>query len=121
MPGGRPTKMTQEVVSKLEEAFLWGCTDSEACLYADINPRTLYRYCEDNEEFSQRKEVLKQNPLMRSRRVVMDALDNGDLNTAHKVIDRKEGKKVAVSGPDDGPISIHTVQHVVVDPKDSSS
>ncbi|WP_230334267.1 hypothetical protein [Streptococcus suis] len=33
--GGRPTKMTQGTVKKLEEAFLRGLSDEEACLYAN--------------------------------------------------------------------------------------
>lgn len=33
--GGRPTKMTQGTVKRLEEAFLRGLSDEEACLYAN--------------------------------------------------------------------------------------
>lgn len=43
---GRPTKMTQGTVKKLEEAFLRGLSDEEACLYADISKPTLYDYCD---------------------------------------------------------------------------
>jgi hypothetical protein len=42
MPAGRPTKMTPDTVKKLEEAFLLGCSDIEACLVADISKQTLY-------------------------------------------------------------------------------
>jgi hypothetical protein len=31
---------------------------------------------------------------MKARRVVIAALEDDDINTAHKVIDRKEGQKV---------------------------
>ena len=51
----RPTVMTDDIVAKLESAFLMGCTDNEACLYADIDRSTLYRYQEKNPEFSDRK------------------------------------------------------------------
>ena len=92
----RPTVMTDEIVAKLESAFLLGCTDNEACLYADIDRSTLYRYQEKHPEFSDRKEVLKSNPYMLSRGVLIDALRDGDVATAHKMIDRKEGSKVSL-------------------------
>lgn len=105
MPVGRPPKITDLVLAKLEQAFLMGCTDKEACLYADIVPSTLYRYQEENPEFTERKETLKQNPVMKARGVVLDALGENDIHTAHKVIERKDGTKVKNenTGPDGGP------------------
>ena len=38
---GRPTKKTPEVLKKLEEAFLYNCTEAEACAYAWITEQTL--------------------------------------------------------------------------------
>ena len=38
---GRPTIMTPQVLQKLELAFSYGCTDDEACFFADIAPTTL--------------------------------------------------------------------------------
>jgi len=92
--GGRPTCMTPEVIQKLEDAFGWGCTDLEACCNADISKSTLYNYCDANPKFMERKETLKNQPAMKARRVIDSALDDGDINTAHKVIDRKEGTKI---------------------------
>lgn len=90
----RPTVMTPEIIKKLEEAFLCGCTDVEACLFADIAPSTLYDYQQKNPEFSERKETLKSNPVLKARKVVLNALADNDIMTAHKVIERKEGTKV---------------------------
>jgi hypothetical protein len=94
MPGGRPTVMTDETIRKLEEAFLWGCTDAEACCHAGIGMSTLYDYCQANPVFSDKKETLKNKPTMKAKKIIDLALDDGDLNTAHRVIDRKEGTKV---------------------------
>jgi len=105
--GGRPTVMTEEVLRKLEEAFLMGCTDVEACLYADIGQRTLYDYQEANPEYSQRKEVLKSNPIMLAKGIQLDRLKAKDSVIAQKVIDRKEGSKLTVQGGDK-PITIDT-------------
>jgi len=93
----RPTKMTNEAVAKLESAFLLGCTDLEACCYANIDRSTLYRFQASNPEFSDRKPVLKSNPFMLARRVIIKALENGDVATAHKVLDRAEGSRVKVA------------------------
>lgn len=94
MAGGRPTKMTTETVSKLEQAFLMGCSDDEACLFADIGRATLFRYCDANEGFRDRKEVLKQNPVLQARQVQLDDLTDKNSMIAQKVLDRKEGSKV---------------------------
>ena len=71
-----------------------GCSDSEACVYAEISTSTLYSYQKDTPAFLERKEVLKSKPVMLARKVILDALEAGDVSTAHRVIDRKEGSKV---------------------------
>lgn len=71
---GRKTIMTPEVVAKLEEAFSWGCTDIEACLHADIGTSTLYNYQDRHPEFVERKEALKETPILRARKSVFDRL-----------------------------------------------
>ena len=91
---GRPIIMTDDVIQKLEMAFIAGCTDLEACCYADISKSTLYNYCDANPKFMERKETLKNKPLMQARFIIKDALVSGDLNTANRVIDRKEGQKI---------------------------
>jgi hypothetical protein len=104
--GGQPTVMTKECLQLLREAFSWGCTDSEACCYANIGVSTLYLYCSKNPDFLELKNTLKDMPMMKARRVVNGALDDDDINTAHKVIDRKEGSKVKTehTGADGNPI-----------------
>ena len=87
--GGRPTLMTPETVKKLEDAFLMGCTDLEACLVAGISKQTLYNYQAVNPEFVDRKELLKENPVMIARNSVISAMrENGEL--ALKYLERKK-------------------------------
>ena len=94
MTAGRPLKMTPEVIQKLEVAFVAGCTDLEACCYADISKSSLYNYCDAHPEFMERKETLKNQPIMQARFIIQEALTTGDLNTANRVVDRKEGQKI---------------------------
>jgi len=91
---GRPTVMTEEAIRLLEEAFKWGCTDLEACCNADISKTSLYEYCILNPEFAERKETLKNSTLLKAKMVISKSLDEDDVNSAHKVVDRKEGTKV---------------------------
>lgn len=84
----RPTVFTKTTLQKLEEAFAWGCSDQEACLYANIAPSSLYAYQEAHAEFLERKEALKQRPVLEARSTVVKALkDNPGL--ALKFLERK--------------------------------
>lgn len=71
---GRPTKMNETTISKLEQAFSWGCTDREACLFADINPETLYKYQRENPEFTERKAILKERPVLLAKQTVIEKM-----------------------------------------------
>ncbi len=85
----RPTKMTNEVIAKLEEAFSLGCTDLEATLYANIAPATLYKYQDKNPGFLERKIQLKEMPIFKARASVINAFEkNPDL--ALKYLERKK-------------------------------
>ena len=106
---GRKTLMTAATVNKLEEAYLMGCSDLEACLFADISRQTLYNYQKKNPEFVERKERLKTNPIMRAKKVQLKDLDGEDSQIAQKVLDRHEGKKVAVTGADGGPVEVASI------------
>jgi len=66
----------QKVVAKLEQAFSIGCSDTEACLYANISRSTLDRYCKRNPLFKDRKELLKDKPCLIARKSVVEALPN---------------------------------------------
>lgn len=86
-PIGRPTVMTEETIRKLEEIFALGGTDAEACFYANISKESLYAYCREHPEFTDRKEGLKDNPVLKARRTVVKALD--DPKDAQWYLERK--------------------------------
>jgi len=113
---GRPTVMTEEVIRLLESAFLVGATDLEACVHADISKTSLYEYCQKNDEFAERKETLKNQPTLKAKLIVSTALEDGDLNTAHRVIDRKEGSKVKqeITGANGGALEVITFNFIPV-------
>jgi hypothetical protein len=92
---GRPTKLTPETITKLETAFSLGCSDVEACLYADISKTALYNYQNNNPEFVNRKEMLKDKLIFKSRTVIAEALNNGDKDMAKWYLERKKKSEFA--------------------------
>ena len=85
---GRPLKITKDVLTKLEDAFSNALPDTEACLYAGINPVTLYRYQERHPEFSKRKEALKLTPNIAARKTIVQTL--GDVRVAQWWLEKKD-------------------------------
>lgn len=75
-PGGRPTVMTKETIDKLEAVFSLGGTDTEACFFAGISHQTLYDYQAKNPEYLERKEALREKPILKARQTVVKALEN---------------------------------------------
>ena len=106
---GRKTVMTPEVVNKLEQAFSLGCSDMEACLYADISKQTLYDYQAKNPSFADRKAMLKEKLILKARSVISHALQNEDEDTAKWYLERKCKKEFStrqeVTGEDGESIS----------------
>lgn len=105
---GRSTKMTEDCLAKLDHAFSIGASDTEACLYANIDPATMYRYQEKNPKFRERKEQLKETPILQARKVVVDAIKNKDTDTAKWLLERKKksefSTRVENTGADGQPI-----------------
>lgn len=86
---GRKTVMTKAVLDKLEQAFSWGCTDVEACLWAGIVDDTLYKYQREHPDFIKRKNQLKETPTLKARQVVNIALGQKDKQAAQWWLERK--------------------------------
>ena len=92
-PGGRPGTVTKEVVAKLEQAFAVGATDLEACFFAGISKDAFYRYCDKHEEFRERKEALKQKPVLLAKTNVIKKLQAADIDTSKWYLERKAKKE----------------------------
>lgn len=75
---GRPTKMTPELIEKLEYVYCKGFTDQQAADFAGIHIDTIYNYCKNNPEFSEKKEALKKMPNLKAKMNIVEALDSSD-------------------------------------------
>lgn len=90
---GRPTVFNEITLQKLDEAFSIGATDNEACLYADISPRALYSYQDSHPEYKQRKDLLKEKPILKARTTVINSLNDPEI--AFRYLERKRKDEFA--------------------------
>lgn len=105
---GRPTKMTKEVIQKLESAYLIGATDQQACLTAGISETALYAWQRKNPTFEVRKRML-QSSLALKAKASLDKHIPRDGKLALDVIERLEKDKwslrTELTGSDGTPIA----------------
>lgn len=82
--------MTPETIQKLEEGFLMSLSDREASLYANIAPSTLYAFCAENPDFSERKELLKEQVKLRAKMNITGAIKEGDKSLSQWYLERRD-------------------------------
>lgn len=86
---GRPRKITNEVVGKLEYAFMKGFNISEACDYAAISRDTYYEKLKKSKEFSDRMERAKTNLQRKAKLNLAEAIESGNLDESKYYLERK--------------------------------
>lgn len=74
---GRPTVMTLDVLKKLQEAFLMGATDIQACQAANISRRTFYLFIKEHPDFRDTVEEMRENVTQKAKQLVGDIIING--------------------------------------------
>lgn len=84
---GRPNKIKDEELRKLETAFKMGCNNSEACVYAEVPESTFYDYIKANPDFSDKMKRWKLNPILKAKHTLYQNLD--DIKTAQWYLERK--------------------------------
>ena len=73
---GKFTKLTDDIVKKLEEIFLLDGTVEEACFFAGISKQTLYNWFKDNPKMQERMDALRNEPFLKARRTIVKNLEN---------------------------------------------
>lgn len=86
---GRPRAITTHVLTKLRIAFMIGCSEREACIFAGVHRMTLYRYQEQNPDFCDQKEAWKCWLIIQARKVISEAIQNDDVGMSWKYLQRK--------------------------------
>ena len=87
---GRPKAITKKVWEVLEEAFLLGLSDAEACLKAGITKPTLYKYLEENPEKEERRDVLKENIKMHAKINIANGIKTGNIELSKYYLERTD-------------------------------
>lgn len=118
---GRPPVIDKDVLNKLETSYSMGCTDSEACLFANISKQTLYNYQDKHPEFVERKEMLKEKLILKARSVIAESLNKKDENTAKWYLERK--RKDEFSTKQENEVNLNIKQALVefIDGKSEST
>lgn len=85
---GRPLKINEDVVNKLEQAFAIGATDTEACNYAGISRQTYYAYVKNNSKFLDRIKQLKTKLPMKAKNELAMLIQQGNEKAIFWYLDR---------------------------------
>jgi len=75
-PVGRPPKLTETTVKKIEEGAALGCTDTEIALKAGISRTTFYEWIKNDPALADRLDELREKPFLKARQTIVDSLDN---------------------------------------------
>lgn len=90
MPAGRPTSMTDEVVSKLLDYLSTGTTIGQACHYAGISRETYYKHIKEDDELSDKMTGAQENVSMHARRTIAKHVIEGSINDAWKFVEKTD-------------------------------
>ena len=90
---GRPTKLDESTVVKLESILKIGGTVEEASSYAGINKTTYYRWLEENEDFATKMDAAQHYADIVAKNIVVDTLvKDKDLSTAKWWLEKRQFK-----------------------------
>jgi len=109
---GRPSKLTKELIGKLETAASLDCTIKEMCFYSGINPDTYYEWIKKDKKLSDRITALRNTPVLMARQELCKGL-KGNPELSLKYLERKRPNEFSPkqllehSGKIDVPIRIN--------------
>ena len=84
------TKLTENAVNKLGEAFAIGSTVGEACDYADIAPKTYYNWCEKNSELLLYFDRMRQKLPLKAKHNIAQAIHANNLTFSQWLVERQQ-------------------------------
>ena len=97
------------VIQKLETAWAIGCADAEAALFAGISKAGLCQFLQTHPEVAERKELLKEQPVLQARMTLYNSIKKGDGKLAIAYLERARKKEFCTrqeqTGPDGAPLT----------------
>lgn len=97
----RPSKLDDLTVKKLEEAFILGASVNEACFNANISKQTYYNWTDENPELLDRFEQLRQAPILKARKCVVNAIEKNP-TLAMRYLEKKLKSEFGNKDSDEG-------------------
>lgn len=79
---GRPTKMTNEMVTNLKLCFSQWLNDIETCCYCQISKSTFYLYLETHPDLREIREILNQNIKMKAKMNIYKEINDWNLGVS---------------------------------------
>lgn len=89
---GKYTKKTPELVKSIEEAFAMDCSIGEICLFANITRQTLINWRNEDPDWSEHLDELRQNPFLLARQTILKGIKDNYQN-AMDYLKRKKRKE----------------------------
>lgn len=86
---GRPTKIDEDTVAKLESVLKLGVTDTVACDYAEINPSTFYRRTQADEVFARKMRQARSYVRLSAGAVVVNSIARKNIDSAKWWLEKK--------------------------------
>lgn len=90
---GQPTKMTEKTLRVLEDAFINGASDVQACFLAEISEEVLYYYQRKHPKYTKRKAALKDMIKYKAKKKIKHAIDTElGCDTAKWYLERRDSE-----------------------------
>lgn len=97
---------------KIEEAAALDASMEEIAFYAGIHRSTLYEWVAQDKELSNRIQELREQPILKARRTIINALN--DPNYSFKYLERKRRKEFGTNidvTTDGQPLQINVIKY----------
>lgn len=89
--GGRPTVITDDILSKLKAVLQRGISIKKACIYAGIGEKTFYRHYGNDSKFRQEIDNARNFATLAAGQIVVnDIVENKSVNTSKWWLERKD-------------------------------
>ena len=102
------------VIQKIETAWALGCSDAEAALFAGISKAGLCQFLQAHPDITERKELLKETPVLQARMTLYNSIKKGDGKLAIAYLERARKKEFCTrqeqTGPDGTPLTPSTTR-----------
>lgn len=110
---GAPSKITEDVINELKNAFKNGFTITKACEVAGISTMTYYNKCKADPAFLDEMERAQKWVEEKARQNVALAISEGDIATTRWFLERRArrefGNSTELTGSGGGPLQIEVV------------